>query len=81
MLVAVLRLALPRTSSLNVNSGLKCVYRYSPNIAMVLVNCHATPAPTFTPTEVSLSDWWEGSKLWLSSAWATKIAGPTVRYG
>ena len=46
MLTSVLSVALPRTSSLKVNSGLKCVYRYSANAAMSLVNCHAAPTPS-----------------------------------
>src|SRR4029450_7596827 len=67
--------------SLNVNSGLKCVYRYSPNTPMFRVNSQLTPVPSFTPTDVSLSVWFPGEKLKLSSACATKIAGPTLRYG
>lgn len=67
--------------SVNVNSGLKCVYRYSPNTPMFLVNSQATPVPSLTPTDVSLSVWFDGAKFELSFACATKIAGPTLKYG
>jgi hypothetical protein len=68
-------------ASLNANSGRKCVYRYSPNTPMFLVNSQATPAPRLTPTDVSLSVWFDGAKFVLSFACAPKIAGPALKYG
>src|SRR5688572_21456620 len=64
---------------LKLSSGLKWVTRYSPNRARFLWNCHATPAPTFTPTDASTSDWlFGGPKLVVSSAAVTNSATPAL---